>query len=206
MSFCKQTRLISLFVLTAFALGQKSFGEGERPSSIIPQVAAQMPEGDSAHEPGVSKSWTREGPTPEWWNEKFLNSLDWTDHQVGHYVLRTGVIYDKWVAAMQFVKDGQVLLTEYTPPGEYITVVDPIEGKPVKGVFAIDANEDDVMEIAFEHEKLNDPRYHLFTVYALEKDAPRLLWKSAGRLGDWVHHADGKPAGIRLEFQAAAVE
>ncbi len=81
-------------------------------------------------------------------------------------------------------------MTEYTPPAEYVTVVNPKTARDESEPVAVDANNDGILEIVFLHRKLNDPRYHMYTVYALNKDAPTLIWKSGGKLGDWLHEAN----------------
>ncbi len=143
---------------------------------------------DSANSGKTSKSWTVENP--EYWNDGFLNSLKWVDHKAGDYTLSTGIIYGKWIAAMKWLRNGKVVLVEYTPPYEYVLPINTVTGEPVKHFDAFDANHDGVLEMAFLHEKLDDKKYHLYTVYALEKSLPRLIWKSGGTLGDWVSKSD----------------
>ncbi|MCC7530582.1 MAG: hypothetical protein IT342_18810 [Candidatus Melainabacteria bacterium] len=143
------------------------------------------PAQDSANNGSTSKSWTvRDIGNYE---KPFLNSLKWQECKVGKYVLRTGLIFDKWIAAMQFVKNGKLVLTEITPPYEYVRIVDPLtallQAKPI----ALDADKDGNLEIAFLHEKLNDADYHMYTVYRLNDDYPHLIWKSGGELGDWIN-------------------
>jgi hypothetical protein len=136
------------------------------------------------------KSWARE-TQPTAIDKQFLNSLTWRSQPIGSgYNLRTGIIFDKWIAAMQFTKNGKTVLTEYTPPQEYVTIIDPISGEPCADVLARDVNDDGVLEIAFLHRKLYDANYHMYTVYALTPKSPKLLWKSAGKLGNWSakHH------------------
>ncbi len=151
--------------------------------------STKSPGGDSAHEEDTVKSWTSTGE-PGNYDKGFLNSLVWKDYTVGTYVIRTGIIFKKWIAAVQFVKDGKLVLTEYTPPSEYVTFVDPITARDEKEPVAKDANNDGILEIVFLHRKLSDARYHMYAVYALEKNAPKLIWKSAGRLGDWVNQSN----------------
>ena len=143
--------------------------------------------GESANNDPV-KSWTRES-APGSCDKQFLSSLVWENHKVGDYILRTGIIYSKWIAATQFLHDGKIVLTEYTPPSEYVTVIDPVTGVECHGTLARDVNNDGVLEIAFLHRKLYDPQYHMYTVYGLRKDGPKLLWKSGGRLGDWLQQS-----------------
>lgn len=147
---------------------------------------------DSANKADTVKSWTSSLP-PGKNDNSFLNVLDWKDHKVGSYVLRTGKIYGRWVAAMQWMQNKQLVMTEYTPPYEYVTVIDPVTGKKLSNdrIVATDSNKDGVLEIAFLHEKLNDPNYHMYTVYALPKEAPpKLLWKSGGKFGDWRNQVE----------------
>src|SRR5688572_7983493 len=69
----------------------------------------QAPSADNANlDP--PKSWVRDTPpTPQ--DQQFLNILQWKPQSIGAgYTLRTGIIYDKWIAAMQFVKDGKTVL------------------------------------------------------------------------------------------------
>lgn len=156
---------------------------------------------DSANSEKASKSWTTENP--DYWNDGFLNSLEWVNHKAGNYTLSTGIIYGKWIAAMKWIKNGKVVLVEYTPPYEYVLAVDPISGNKAKDFVAVDANHDGVLEMAFLHQKLDDDRYHLYTVYALEKSLPKLIWKSGGKLGDWVTKSDpSKPAGAYVKTSA----
>jgi hypothetical protein len=132
------------------------------------------------------KSWVRDGEPNRPMDKEFYSRLKWKPRAVGPYTLRLGYIFDKWVAALQFVKpDGTVVMTEITPPQEYITIVDAETGSRRGG--ARDVNGDKVLEIAFLHRKLYDPNYHMYTVYALTPDKPKLLWKSGGKLGDWLH-------------------
>lgn len=170
------------------SIGQMS---SERPSQSVSSGSTKgSAQDDSANSGITTKSWTS-ADSPEDVDKGFLNRLKWQDHSIGgDYVLRTGKIFDKWVAATQFVVRGKVVLTEYTPPAEYVDAVDLINGRPSADFAAVDANRDGVLEIAFLHRKLNDPKYHMYTIYALEKDAPKLLWKSGGSLGDWLHHSD----------------
>ncbi len=142
------------------------------------------PAQDSANNGSTSKSWTvRDIGNYE---KPFLNSLKWKECKVGKYVLRTGVIFDKWIAAMQFVKNGKLVLTEITPPYEYVRIVDPLTALQQAKPTALDADKDGNLEIAFLHEKLNDADYHMYTVYRLNDDYPHLIWKSGGELGDWI--------------------
>ncbi len=151
---------------------------------------------DSAHDDDVVKSWAVNQP-PRNVDRSFLDRLEWKDYPIGSdYVLRMGKIYGKWVAAMQFVQNGKLVMTEYTPPSEYITVLDPATGRPSGSVKGVDANHDNVLEMAFLHEKLDDRNYHLYTVYALTKNGPKLLWKSAGALGDWLR-GNNRPAPVQ---------
>ena len=139
---------------------------------------------DSANNSSSSKSWTvREVGQQE---SAFLQSLKWQEHKVGSYILRTGLIFDKWIAAMQFAKNGKVVLTEITPPYEYVKMVDPLTALVKDRPVSADADKDGNLEIAFLHEKLNDARYHMYTVYRLNGDSPQLIWKSGGNLGDWI--------------------
>lgn len=148
---------------------------------------------DSANSDETSKSWTVEHP--QYWNDGFLKSLEWVNYKAGNYTLSTGIIYGKWIAAMKWMKNGKVVLIEYTPPYEYVVAVNPVTGKSTKRFEAIDANRDGVLEMAFLHEKLDDKKYHMYTVYALEQNMPRLIWKSGGTLGDWVAKSDpSRPA------------
>jgi len=132
------------------------------------------------------KSWTREGQA-QGSEAQFLDGLRWHSRTVGPYILRLGYI-QQWIAGLQLLKrDGTVVLSEITPVQEYITIVDAETGKPSRG--ARDVNHDKVTEIAFLHQKLYDPNYHMYTVYALTEPKPKLLWKSGGKLGDWLHEA-----------------
>lgn len=142
------------------------------------------PANDSANSNTTSKSWTIHEIGPQ--ERQFLQTLKWQEHKIGNYVLRTGLIFDKWIAAMQFSKNGKVLLTEITPPYEYVKMVDPLTSLVKDRPLAEDADKDGNLEIAFLHEKLNDARYHMYTVYRLNKDCPQLIWKSGGDLGDWI--------------------
>lgn len=130
------------------------------------------------------KSWTRDGVPNQPGDTRFLSGLDWHKQRCGPYILRLGYI-DKWVAALQFARrDGTIVMTEITPVQEYITILDAETGKETKT--ARDVNHDGVPEIAFLHRKLYDPNYHMYTVYALTRPKPKLLWKSGGKLGDWL--------------------
>lgn len=141
---------------------------------------------DSANSAETVKSWTSIS-TPSGYDKNFLDSLEWKDYEIGSdYILRTGIIYGKWIAAMQFKRKGEIVLTEYTPPSEYVTVLDSATGKPLSKIQAGDANHDGILEIAFLHEKLNDRNYHMYTVYALTDKEPKLLWKSGGKFGNWL--------------------
>lgn len=173
-------------------------GNGASTPSAVPQNASSAAKDgnkdDSANRGDTVKSWTSQNP-PSSMDKGFLNRLDWSDHKVGAYVLRTGKIYGQWVAAMQWLKNGRVVLTEYTPPMEYVTVVDPKTGQKLSSVKASDVNQDGNLEIAFIHEKLNDANYHMYTVYSLLKSgAPKLVWKSGGKFGDWTNQVS-RPAG-----------
>ncbi|PZM85882.1 MAG: hypothetical protein DKT66_00305 [Candidatus Melainabacteria bacterium] len=155
------------------------------------------PTKDSANTGSTSKSWTIQTVTAQ--DKPFLNSLKWKESKIGKYSLRTGWIFDKWIAATQFAKDGKVVLTEITPPYEYVKLVDPLTGVPKEAPVVIDADKDGKLEIAFLHEKLNDADYHMYTVYRLDDDCPHLIWKSGGELGDWVNGlVASKSAKVRL--------
>jgi len=143
------------------------------------------PAKDSANNGSTSKSWTKREIAE--YDKPFLNSLKWKERKVGKYVLRTGMIFDKWIAAMQFVKNGKVELTEITPPYEYVRMVDPLTALQKDEPVALDADKDGNLEVAFLHEKLNDADYHMYTVYRLNDDYPHLIWKSGGELGDWIN-------------------
>lgn len=174
------------------------------PNKPAASEALAPDQADSAYNDDVRKSWTIE-TQPEEQGQSFLNRLSWKDYQLGDdYVLRTGVIYGKWIAAMQFVKNGKLVLTEYTPPSEYIVAIDPVTGRPADTFKTIDANHDHVMEMAFLHEKLDDPKYHMYTVYQLQKSGPKLVWKSAGKLGDWVR-GEAETANVKWEFDSNSV-
>lgn len=159
------------------------------------------PTQDSANNGSTSKSWTvRDIGNYE---KPFLNSLKWQECKVGKYVLRTGLIFDKWIAAMQFVKNGKLVLTEITPPYEYVRIVDPLTALYQKKPIALDADKDGNLEIAFLHEKLNDADYHMYTVYRLNDDYPHLIWKSGGELGDWISGSVAtKSAKIKLRTES----
>lgn len=155
------------------------------------------PTKDSANTGSTSKSWTIQQVTER--DKPFLNSLKWKESKVGKYSLRTGWIFDKWIAATQFSIGGKVVLTEITPPYEYVKLVDPLTALPKEQPVAIDADKDGKLEIAFLHEKLNDADYHMYTVYRLEDDCPHLIWKSGGELGDWVNGlVASKSAKVKL--------
>jgi hypothetical protein len=145
---------------------------------------AEQRQADSANDEDTVKSWTvKKVDAP---GKQFLDSLDWQDRAVGAYEIRTGIIFNRWVAAVQFVLKGQLVLTEITPPYEYVSFVDLKTGKESNEVAAIDANYDGVTEIALVHRKLDDPKYHMYAVYSLTSSEPKLLWKSGGKLGDWL--------------------
>lgn len=152
---------------------------------------------DSANRGNTTKTWSSQ-VRPHKVDQAFLDVLKWEEHAVGKYTLRMGKIQDKWIAAVQFLQNGKVVLTEYTPPGEYITVVDALSGKPCRDQWARDANDDGMLEVAFLHSKLDDPQYHMYSIYRLENESPKLIWKSGGRLGDWLHQIDDgyKPGGL----------
>lgn len=155
------------------------------------------PTKDTANTGSTSKSWTIQQVTER--DKPFLNSLKWKESKVGKYSLRTGWIFDKWIAATQFSKGGKVVLTEITPPYEYVKLVDPLTALPKEQPVAIDADSDGKLEIAFLHEKLNDADYHMYTVYRLDDDCPHLIWKSGGELGDWVNGlVASKSAKVKL--------
>lgn len=167
------------------------------PSHVEPQqVRSELETEDHADDDGVTdsaqnsnstKSWTSK-ETPNGPDKSFLNGLAWKDYRLGDYTFKAGIIYGKWIAASQLLKDNKVVLTEYTPPLEYVTVVDPKTGRDSgTNIVARDTNGDGVPEIIFKHQKLNDRNYHMYTVYALAADGPNLLWKSGGQLGDWLH-------------------
>ena len=143
------------------------------------------PAKDSANNGSTSKSWTVRDIGQ--YEKPFLNSLKWHECKIGKYVLRTGLIFDKWIAALQFVKNGKLVLTEITPPYEYVRNVDPLTALHQAKPLALDADKDGNLEIAFLHEKLNDADYHMYTVYRLNDDYPHLIWKSGGELGDWIN-------------------
>jgi hypothetical protein len=166
-----------------------------------PLVRHQLPHPSPVQAPGTDnanfdppKSWVRDTPpTPQ--DQQFLNILQWKPQSIGAgYTLKTGIIYDKWIAAMQFVKDGKTVLTEYTPPQEYIVVVDAATGERCTNNWARDVNHDGLLEIAFMHCKLHDANYHMYTIYALDKKAPKLLWKSGGQIGDWLASTTRPPS------------
>jgi hypothetical protein len=150
--------------------------------------SANKVEIDSANDADTVKSWTSENPPTEQ-DRNFLKSLNWKDHKAGSYVIKTGIIFDKWIAAMQFTVNGKAVLTEYTPPSEYLIFVDPKTGTKSSKLLAADVNEDGALEVAFLHEKLNDPNYHMYSVYSLNESAPKLVWKSGGKFGDWLTQA-----------------
>lgn len=155
------------------------------------------PTKDSANTGSTSKSWTIQQVTER--DRPFLNSLKWKESKVGKYALHTGWIFDKWIAATQFSKSGKVVLTEITPPYEYVKLIDPLTALPKEQPVAIDADKDGKLEIAFLHEKLNDADYHMYTVYRLDDDCPHLIWKSGGELGDWVNGlVASKSAKVKL--------
>lgn len=163
-------------------------------------LAPKINQADSANEDGVVKSWTVESLSDH--DKRFLDSLSWQDHPVSdEYVLRSGKIYDRWVAATQLMRNGKLVLTEITPGQEYITVVDPRTGRPAEKPLAVDANNDQILEMAFLHEKLNDPKYHMYTVYALTERGPELIWKSGGELGDWLR-GNHKAAPVQWDGRA----
>lgn len=159
------------------------------------------PAKDSANTGSTSKSWTVDKVTD--CEQPFLKSLKWKENKVGKYVLRTGWILDKWIAATQFVKNGKPVLTEITPPYEYVVMVDPLTALQKNQPIALDADNDGKLEIVFLHEKLNDSDYHMYTIYRLNDDCPQLIWKSGGELGDWVNGLVAtKNAKIKLRGKA----
>lgn len=151
---------------------------------------------DSANLADTIKSWTSDYP-PDGDNKRFLDSLDWKEYKLQNgFTLRMGKIFKRWIAATQFYHNKKLVLTEYTPPLEYVTVLDPGTGKAISRIESKDANHDGIPEIAFLHEKLDDRKYHMYTVFALEADGvPTLLWKSGGQFGDWLNKANQKIPG-----------
>ncbi|MCC6978888.1 MAG: hypothetical protein IT343_11245 [Candidatus Melainabacteria bacterium] len=158
------------------------------------------PATDSANHGSTSKSWTVSEIGPQ--EKSFLQSLKWQEHKVGNYVLRTGLIFDKWIAAMQFVKNGNVVLTEITPPYEYVKMVDPLSAVIKNSPVALDGNKDGVLDVAFLHEKLNDAHYHMYTVYRLNSDCPQLIWKAGGKLGDWINGSSSSTKRVQLKIRS----
>lgn len=153
---------------------------------LLTNTAGKLTGEESANE-DPPKSWTKSTDlAPS--ELQFLNGLKWEPHLLGAgYVLSNGLIYSRWVAATKFLKDGKMVLVEITPPQEYVTVVDPLTGAECpEDQLARDVNADGILEIALLHRKLHDPNYHMYTIYALEKTEPKLLWKSGGKIGDWV--------------------
>lgn len=188
------------------AVDQNSFARAESNKSFSDHVSTiakerekvqnmqwNSPSTESANTGSTSKSWTVQDVSER--DKPFLNSLKWKESKIGAYVLRTGLIFDKWIAATQFTKGGKDVLTEITPPYEYVIVVDALTGMQTKEPVASDADGDGKLEIAFLHEKLNDPNYHMYTVYRLDRDRPHLIWKSGGELGDWVHGLAANKSG-----------
>ncbi len=157
------------------------------PGESVPSVNASN--FDSANDAKTIKSWTVDFLPDRNCDREFFKRLDWKEYKLpNHYVLRTGVIYGKWVAALQWLHNGKLVLTEVTPPYEYLTVLDPASGRPRRKIGARDVNHDGICEIAFLHQKLNDKNYHMYTVYSLGNDnAPELVWKSGGQFGDWIN-------------------
>lgn len=179
----------------------ESPGVSATSGTLTDAPAPSINQADSANEDGVVKSWTVESLSEH--DKRFLDSLSWQDHPVSEeYVLRSGKIYDRWVAATQLMRNGKLVLTEITPGQEYITVVDPRTGRPAEKPLALDANNDQILEMAFLHEKLNDPKYHMYTVYALTERGPELIWKSGGELGDWLR-GNHKAAPVQWDGHAA---
>ncbi len=159
------------------------------------------PAKDSANTGSTSKSWTVDKVSD--YEQPFLKSLKWKENKVGKYVLRTGWILDKWIAATQFTKNGKPVLTEITPPYEYVVMVDPLTALQKNQPIALDADKDGKLEIVFLHEKLNDADYHMYTIYRLDEDRPHLIWKSGGELGDWVNGLVAtKNAKVKLHSEA----
>lgn len=191
--------------MSALAETDKSFANHVKSMAEEREKVENMqwnsPAKDSANNGSTSKSWTvRDIGNYE---KPFLNSLKWQECKVGKYVLRTGLIFDKWIAAMQFVKNGKTVLTEITPPYEYVRIVDPLTALQQTKPIALDADKDGNLEIAFLHEKLNDADYHMYTVYRLNDDYPHLIWKSGGELGDWVNGSVAtKSAKIKLRTES----
>jgi hypothetical protein len=54
----------------------------------------------------------------------------------------------------------------------------------------MDTNHDGIAKIAFLHQKLNDSNYHMYAIYALNDDKPKLVWKSGGTIGNWWDRID----------------
>ena len=188
-----------------FAKTDKSFEQDvlnmAKDREKVKNMQWNSPTKDSANTGSTSKSWTVEKVTD--YENPFLKSLKWKEDKVGKYVLRTGWIFDKWIAATQFVKNGKPVLTEITPPYEYVIMVDPLTALQKKQPVALDADKDGKLEIAFLHEKLNDSDYHMYTVYRLDDDCPHLIWKSGGELGDWVNGLVAtKNAKIKLRSES----
>jgi len=198
--FLSCTMSVGVFAQTnqSFANHVKSMAKDREK---VENMQWNSPAKDSANNGSTSKSWTvRDIGNYE---KPFLNSLKWQECKVGKYVLRTGLIFDKWIAAMQFVKNGKIVLTEITPPYEYVRIVDPLTALQQTKPIALDADKDGNLEIAFLHEKLNDADYHMYTVYRLNDDYPHLIWKSGGELGDWVNGSVAtKSARIKLRTES----
>jgi hypothetical protein len=134
---------------------------------------------DSVQTETADVAWT-DGNEPTGRDKEFLDSLDWHQYPVGDYAIRTGIIRTKYIAALQFVHEGNLDLTEYTPPMEYIEFVDPLTGqRSSTTIKPMDLNNDGVDEIILLNRKLNDPEYSLFSVYSLNPVGPKLIWSGA---------------------------
>jgi hypothetical protein len=181
---------ITLFIFCSLAASSDEPISHRTASSATP--AADQSLQDTSIQEDTIKSWTTEEP-PTNYDKQFMNSLKWEEHPlVNGYTMRTGIIRDRWIAAVQFVRNKQVVLTEYTPGAEYITVIDPLSGQPLHPIVAAETNHDGIPKIALLHCKLTDSNYHMYAIYALNEEKPKLLWKSGGKLGDWQLKIDSR--------------
>jgi len=99
--------------------------------------------------------------------------VTWSTSDIGSgYQMNIGR-YQKYVVAMEIVKNNEVILRDYTPPGEYVVFVDPKYRNYMESPVFCRAK-DRSTQIAFRQSSITDPRLHSYFSYRLSNDTLEL--------------------------------
>jgi hypothetical protein len=99
--------------------------------------------------------------------------VTWTDHPMNDGYTMTVGMYQQWLVAFELSKNGVVLLRDYTPPGEYVTFVDPLHRNPLApGAYSFVSNGYSRPLMAFTQRSIYDKNLSNYEQYEFGDHGP----------------------------------